>query len=69
MNNTTKNTTVSFPVAGILGVAFVVMKLAGIGSVANWSWWWVLSPFWIPLGFAILILLVFGIILFVLDKK
>ena len=30
-------------VAGLLGVAFVVMKLCG---VIDWSWWWVTAPFW-----------------------
>lgn len=29
--------------AGMLGVAFVVLKLVG---VINWSWWWVTLPFW-----------------------
>lgn len=42
----------SFPLLTILGLIFVTLKLAGIGVVANWSWIWVLSPFWIP--FAIL---------------
>jgi len=38
---------------------FLVLKLAEIGPVAKWSWWWVTSPIWIPIvivvGFAILI--------------
>lgn len=33
---------------GLLGVAFVVLKLCG---VIDWSWWYVTMPFWI--GFAI----------------
>jgi hypothetical protein len=32
-------------ICGALGVAFVVLKLCG---VLDWSWWWVLAPFWIP---------------------
>ena len=24
-------------------------KLAGVGEVAGWSWWWVVSPLWIYL--------------------
>lgn len=27
--------------------AFVVMKLGGLGLIADWSWWWVMSPMWI----------------------
>lgn len=35
----------SFPIAGLLGIAFVILKLTG---VIAWSWWWVLAPFWAP---------------------
>lgn len=54
--------TVSFPILGILGLIFVTLKLAEIGVVATWSWWAVLSPFWIPLAIALGILVVAGII-------
>ena len=39
--------------AGLLTVAFVVLKLC---HVINWSWWWVLAPLWISflLGISIL---------------
>lgn len=30
-------------VLGLLGVAFVVLKLT---NVIEWSWWWVTAPFW-----------------------
>lgn len=33
-------------VCGLLGVVFVTLKLCG---VVDWSWWWVLAPFWLPL--------------------
>ncbi len=39
-------------VFGLLGVVFIVLKLAGITQVAAWSWWWVLAPFWIPWAIA-----------------
>ncbi len=29
----------------VLGVLLIALKLAEIGFVAMWSWWWVLSPF------------------------
>ena len=31
---------------GLLTVLFVGLKLT---NVIAWSWWWVLSPLWIPL--------------------
>lgn len=48
-------------IAGMLGVAFVVLKLC---KVIDWSWWWVLLPFWLSLAI-VLLLLAF---LFVLRK-
>lgn len=29
----------------ILGLGLLVLKYLGVGFVADWSWWWVLSPF------------------------
>ena len=29
----------------VLGVLLLILKVADFGSVANWSWWIVLSPF------------------------
>lgn len=43
--------------AGLLTVAFIVLKLTG---VIGWSWWWVLSPLWIVMC---LVLLVIGLAL------
>ncbi len=53
-----KTAAASFPIFGILGLIFITLKLAGIGAVASWSWWWVLSPFWGCLVLTVLIFLV-----------
>jgi len=29
----------------VIGLILVLMKWQEYGPVANWSWWWVLSPF------------------------
>lgn len=44
----------------VIFLIFLVLKLAGIGQVANWSWWWITSPLWIPilLGLAIVVVAV-----------
>jgi len=68
MNPTEKTKVVvsgpTMPVCGLLGIAFVVLKLCG---VIGWSWWWVTAPFWAPLvlvvGFIAGFLLVCGICL------
>lgn len=43
-----------FSVFSILGIIFIVLKILGY---ITWSWFWVLSPFWIPVIFAFLILI------------
>ena len=42
---------------GLLTIVFIVLKL--IGKI-TWSWWWVLSPIWIPTVVTIGILLLAG---------
>lgn len=36
-----------FGLGTIVFLIFLVLKLANVGDVANWSWWWVTSPLWI----------------------
>lgn len=43
----------------LLTVLFVGLKL---GNVIDWSWWWVLSPLWIPLVFGLVIVILIVII-------
>lgn len=43
-------------VLGLLGVAFVVLKLVGI---IGWSWWLVTLPFWGGFAFLIIIAALF----------
>ena len=40
--------------AGLLAIVFTTLKLTGYVA---WSWWWVLSPLWIPLALVLTILL------------
>lgn len=37
---------------GLLTIAFIVLKLC---NVIAWSWVWVLSPLWIPVALAIVV--------------
>lgn len=45
-------------ICGLMFIVFLALKLAGIGTVATWSWWWVTAPLWAP---AVLVLAIFGI--------
>ena len=40
---------------GMVFLVFLILKLANAGAVANWSWWWVFSPLWIPVVVGLLI--------------
>ena len=57
-----KSTSGGTSIVGLLGVVFVTLKLCG---VIDWSWWWVLAPFWGGIALVLLILVV-GAIVFVL---
>jgi len=48
-----------------LTLVFIVLKLTG---QINWSWLWVLSPFWLPLSLIILVLVVFAIFVLLVGK-
>lgn len=40
----------SVPVYQILLILFIFSKING---TIDWSWWWVLSPIWIPLALGV----------------
>jgi hypothetical protein len=42
-------------IAMILFIIFLVLKLAAIGAVATWSWWWVTAPLWLGFVFFFLV--------------
>ncbi len=62
-----KSSSNGISLVGVLLIVFVVLKLTGN---LDWSWWWVLSPIWIPFAIlasifvfafiAVIILLIFG---------
>lgn len=56
-NNSTNGGGIGF--CGLLTIVFIVLKLT---NYIDWSWWWVLSPLWISVGFAIFIVLLFEIL-------
>ena len=56
-----KQTSTSAGLCDILLIVFIVLKLC---HVIDWSWWWVLAPFWIPLLIAII-----AIVIIVLSER
>lgn len=49
MSNNSSNSGAGIGFFGLLTIVFIVLKL--IGKI-DWSWIWVLAPFWIPLAIA-----------------
>jgi len=58
MATKTTSVTVGSSFLDMLAVAFIVLKLI---HVIDWSWWWVLSPLWIPLTIALLLVFLWAI--------
>ena len=56
--------------ATVIGIVFIILKLV---EVIAWSWWWVLSPFWISLVLALVIGIVSWVAILIIigkhDKK
>jgi hypothetical protein len=57
VSNTTQAKSGGIGILGILGLIFITLKLT---HVINWSWLWVLAPFWIPLAAALVLLIIGG---------
>ena len=47
----------------LVGVLFIALKLL---DKIDWSWWWVLAPFWIS---AIIVLIILAVVLILLLKE
>lgn len=49
---------------GLLGVAFIVLKLTGF---IDWSWWWVTAPLWGPFAIFLVIISFVFTIMFIIE--
>ena len=63
MEKTAATSSIIIPV--LIFLVFLVFKLAGIGMIANWSWWWVTSPLWIGYALWILIMILYLILVLI----
>ena len=50
---------------GLLGIAFIVLRLC---NVIDWNWIWVLAPFWLPIAIVLVVSLI-GIIASLFDNS
>lgn len=49
-------------VVGAIQTVFFINKVTDAGEIADWSWWWVLSPIWISVSLTLIFLAVAGLI-------
>lgn len=59
MSNSSTSSSSGIGFIELLTVVFITLKLL---DYIDWSWWWVLSPMWIPI---LLVLIVLGIVLLI----
>ena len=59
MSNSSSASSGGLGLFSVLLVIFVTLKLLEVQPVASWSWFWVLSPFWIPLATALALIIVY----------
>ena len=45
-------------ISTVVGIVFVILKLCGL---IDWSWVWVLCPFWLPVVLILLVILLAAI--------
>lgn len=66
MANSSSSASGGISLLGLVFIVFLTLKLAEIGTVATWSWWWVTAPLWGPLVFVLVIIaiaaLIYGIV-------
>lgn len=63
------NTGVAVPfvlLSGMVTALFVVLKVFGI---ITWSWWWVLSPVWLPVIIFIAAVIIGLVIMMIKEKR
>jgi len=67
-----ETTTTGITLAGAVFIVFLILKLAGIGMVALWSWWWVFAPLWVPMAVVLMAfaaILIIGFISWLKERK
>ena len=59
MSNSNSSSSGGIGTIGLLGIVFIVLRLT---DVIDWSWWWVLAPFWGGLAIAVVIFAIVAVV-------
>jgi hypothetical protein len=54
-------------VLALMFLVFMTLKLAGIGSCATWSWWWITAPLWAPVAIVVAVGLIYVLFLIIYE--
>lgn len=57
-----KNTSNGIGLGTVLFLIFLTLKLAEIGPVQYWSWWWITAPLWVPISIVIVLVFVVALV-------
>jgi hypothetical protein len=49
---------------GVLLILFIVLKLT---HNIDWSWWWVLSPLWVPVAIVMALMVLTALIVMIVE--
>ena len=55
-------------ITGFVSIVLILLKLFKVSPVANWSWWWILSPYWLIGAGALLMMLGMFIVFYFFDR-
>jgi hypothetical protein len=69
MSSNSQTTSGGISLFGLIFLVLLIFKLAGIGEVANWSWWLITLPLWGPTTIVVLIVVCVGIVSIIKQRK
>ncbi|HEY1200465.1 MAG TPA: hypothetical protein VGE79_05770 [Niastella sp.] len=55
-------------IIGFAPLILILLKLFKVAPVANWSWWWILSPYWLACAGGVLVMLGMFIVFYFFDR-
>jgi hypothetical protein len=55
-------------ITGFVSLMLILLKLFKVSPVANWSWWWILSPYWLTGAGGLVLMLGMFIVFFFFDR-
>lgn len=68
MSKNSNNTGNGIGLGTILFLIFLTLKLAEVGPVQYWTWWWVTSPLWIPVVAVVITLCIIGLFTLIVNQ-